>query len=159
MPEAAPKPPAGAAGATPGTFVDPYRAYHFKIDIQGVTAGHFTECSGLRVKVEDIKYREAGMGQIVRRLPGRVQYGDVTLRYGLTSSTELWSWLMAAVAGTVAPRDISILVLQRDGATEALRWNLERAWPSEWCGAPLDALGNEAAIESLTLVYERIERV
>ena len=47
---------------------DPYRAYNFKLDIAGVTEGHFTECSGLGVKIETIKYREAGAAQVVRHM-------------------------------------------------------------------------------------------
>ena len=39
-----------------------------------------------------------------------------------------------------------------------LQWNLAQAWPCEWRGAELDALGREAAIESLTLAYDTLER-
>lgn len=144
--------------AETGRVVDPYRAYNFKLEIQGVTKGHFTECSGLGVKVSDIKYREGGVSQVVRRLPGRVEYADVTLKYGLTSSSELWAWFMKSISGNVERRNVSIIMLQPDGVSEALRWDLMSAWPSEWNGAPLDALSQEAAIETLTLVFEGLER-
>jgi len=147
-----------APGAAPGAFKDPYGAYNFKLVIQGVTEGHFTQCSGLGVRVEAIKYREGGISQVVHRLPGRVEYADVTLRYGLTASKELWLWLDSAVRGAVQRRNVSIIVLAQDGVTEAVRFNLLNAWPSSWVGAPLDALGHEAAIEELTLVYETLER-
>lgn len=150
----------GGAAAPGGAnaVVDPYRAYNFKLVIQGVTAGHFTECSGLGAKVEAIRYREAGAGQVVRRVPGRVEYADVTLRYGLTASTELWEWFTSAVRGSVQRKNVSILILGSDGATEMMRWDLLNAWPSEWRAAPLDALRNEVAIENLTLVYETLAR-
>lgn len=159
MPEATQKPPAQAAGAGPAGFKDPYGAYNFKLVIQGVTEGHFTRCTGLGVRVEAIKYREGGTSQVVHRLPGRVEYPDVTLYYGLTNSKELWLWLESAMKGTVQRRNVSIVVLAPDGVTEAVRFNLINAWPSVWMGAPLDALSNEAAIEELTLVYETLERV
>lgn len=157
MPEATQPPPAPAAAA--GTFKDPYAAYNFKLVIQGVTEGHFTRCTGLGVKIEAIKYREGGTAQVVHRLPGRVEFADVTLFYGLTASRELWLWLESAMKGTVQRRNVSIVVLAQDGVTEAVRFNLINAWPSAWIGAPLDALANEAAIEELTLVYETLERV
>ena len=47
---------AGAAGAV----TDPYRAFNFKLEIRGVIEGHFTECSGLGVRVHPIRYREGG---------------------------------------------------------------------------------------------------
>jgi len=160
MPEATQKPPAptGAAAAA-GAYKDPYGSYHFKLEIQGVTEGHFTRCTGLGVRVEAIKYREGGIGQVVHRLPGRVEYADVTLYYGLTASKDLWLWLESAMKGTVQRRNVSVVVLAQDGVTEAVRFNLLKAWPSAWVGAPLDALSNEVAIEELTLVYETLERV
>ena len=138
--------------------VDPYRAYNFKLLIEGVTEAHFTMCTGLGVKVEAIKYREAGNDQVVRRIPGRVEYADVTLSYGLTSSRDLWEWFLTAVNGSVERKNISILMLDSDGVAEMLRWNLVDAWPREWRGAPLDAMSQEIAIESLTLVFESMER-
>lgn len=138
--------------------VDPYRNYNFKLDISGVTAGHFTECSGLGVRVTPIEYREGGNQSIVRHIPGRVDYAAVTLRYGLTESRELWDWMQTAVAGTVERKNVSIVLLDSAGNDEAVRWNLVDAWPSEWHGAPLDALQNEIAIESLTLVFDSLER-
>jgi phage tail-like protein len=153
MPEAPAQNP-----AQPGTWTDPYRSYNFKLEIMGVTEGHFTECTGLGVKVEAISYREGGMSQAVHRLPGRVEYSDITLRYGLTTSRELWDWLLSAVQGNVQRKNVSIVMLGSDGVQEVIRWNLINAWLSEWRGASLEALGNEVAIESLTLVYETLER-
>jgi phage tail-like protein len=137
---------------------DPYRAYNFKLDISGVADGHFTEVTGLGVKVEPIRYREAGDNHVVRHVPGQVDYQAVTLRYGMTASRDLWNWLMTAVQGQVERKNASIIMVDSDGVTEVMRWNLVDAWPSEWQGAPLDALNNEIAIESLTLVYDALER-
>jgi phage tail-like protein len=139
-------------------YTSPYRSYNFKLNVQGVTEGHFTECSGLGVSVDVIRYREAGNDQQVRCLPGPVNYGDVLLRYGLTDSRELWDWLMSAVEGRVERKNISILMLDAEGIDEVMRWNLINAWPSEWRGTMLDAMSREAAIESLTLVFESMER-
>lgn len=158
MPEVAATPPqAPAAGAQPGTWVDPYRAYNFKLVIQGVTEGHFVECSGLGARVEAIRYQEGG-STTVHRIPGPVDLGDIRLRYGLTASRELWDWFLAGLQGRVDRRNVSILMLGTDGITEVLRWDLINAWPSEWRGAPLDALAREVAIESVTLVYESLAR-
>ena len=65
---------------------------------------------------------------------------------------------MTAVNGSVERKNISILMLDSDGVAEMLRWNLVDAWPREWRGAPLDAMSQEIAIESLTLVFESMER-
>lgn len=138
--------------------VDPYRAYNFKLEIQGVTAGHFTEVSGFDISVQAIPYREAGVSQVVRQIPGQVEYGAITLRYGLTSSSELWEWFMNSVRGKVERRNVSIVMVGSDGVAEVMRYNLNNAWPSRWRGAALDALGREMAIESLTLAFDTLER-
>lgn len=137
---------------------DIYRAYNFRLDIQGQAAGYFTEVSGLQVSVESIAYREGGGPLGVRKLPGRVHVGDITLRYGLTSSTELWDWLMTAASGNVERRNISIILLQPDGVQEATRWNAYNCWASEWRGARLEGIAQQAAIEQITLVTESLER-
>jgi phage tail-like protein len=94
----------------------------------------------------------------VRKLAGRVAYGDITLKWGLTDSTDLWEWLMTAVNGNVQRRNASIILVGTDGTTEVTRWNLKDAWATEWRGARLDAMGNEAAIETLVLAHEGLER-
>ena len=137
---------------------DPFRSFNFKIEIQGVTEGHFVECTGFGVDVQPIPYREAGTSQLIHKLTGRLDYSDVTLSYGLTQSTELWDWLMQIVQGNVERKNVSVVLLQSNGSDEATRWNLESAWPRSWRGAPLDALGSEAAIESMTLTFESLQR-
>ncbi|MBV8903633.1 MAG: phage tail protein [Acidobacteriia bacterium] len=124
----------------------------------GVTAGHFTECTNIGVKVQTLRYREGGTQQVVHCLPGPVEYADITLRYGLTQSTELWNWFMSAVKGKVERKNASIILMDSDGVTEVVRWDLINAWPAEWRGAPLDAMGREVALESMTLVFETLQR-
>jgi phage tail-like protein len=139
-------------------YVDPFRAYNFKLEIQGITEAHFTEVSNMEVKVTPIAYREAGDSQVVHYVPGQTEYGAITLRYGLTSSRALWDWFMTGVKGNVQRKNCSIIVLAADGKTEVLRWNLINAWAAQWRGAILNALDQEVAIESLTLVCETFER-
>ena len=138
--------------------VDPYRSFNFKLLIDGVTEGHFTECTGLGMRVEAIAYREAGNNEAVRKIPGRVEYGDVVLRYGLTDSVDLWNWMRSGATGVVVRKNVSVVVLASDGATEAIRWNLINAWPAEWRGAPLRALAQEVAIKQMRLVCDEMNR-
>jgi phage tail-like protein len=150
--------PAATTAAQPGVAVDPFRAYQFKVIIEGTTEAHFTECSGFGIRVHPIRYREAGTQQVVRAVPGPVDYGTVSLRYGLTASPELWAWFMTAVEGRVERKNMSIAMLNSTGETEEMRWNLINAWPTEWWGAPLDALSQVVAIESLRIVFETLQR-
>ena len=134
---------------------DIFRNYNFILELgQGSVGGYFTEVSGLEVKVEAIDYREGGAAPAVRKLAGRVSYGDITLKWGLTESTEMWDWLMTAVNGNVERREVSIILLKPDGQGEQTRWNLHNAWATEWRGAKLDATAQGAAIASLVVTHE-----
>ncbi len=150
-------PTSSATGATPGVFIDPYRDFNWKLLVPGLAEAHFTECLGWAARVNPISYYEGGTTQ-VHRIPGRVEYAEVTLRYGLTKSRQLWDWFLTGIAGKVQRQNVSIVMLEPDGSTPAIQWDLIRAWVSEWRGAPLDAAGTEVAIESLVLVYEDLKR-
>ncbi len=141
-------------------IVDPFRAYNWRLEIGGATQAYFTACSGLGVTVDVIKYREAGNLQIVRALPGQVNYEPITLYYGLTPSRDMFDWLMASVEGRTDRRNCSIIVLDSQGNEDqtAPRWNLENAWVAAWRGAQLNAMSLEVAIESITLVFDRLTR-
>ena|SRR3972149_4002196 len=141
-----------------GAITDPYRAYNFKLIIEGKTEAHFTACQGIGVSVEVIKYRQGGERQVVRAIPGQVDFQPVTLHYGLTHSRELFDWMMTSVNGKVERQNVSILMLDPEGINEVMRWNLENAWPAAWRAASLDALSKEVAIESITLAYETLSR-
>ncbi|MFF5174633.1 phage tail protein [Micromonospora sp. NPDC000089] len=140
----------------PGAPVDPYRAYNFKLLINGITNGHFTEVSGLGMTIHREPYREAGNDRI-RAIPGQVDYEPVTLHFGLTPSRDLWDWVNAAAKGTVSRRNVSVVLLDAAGTTEVLRWNLINAWPMRWRGAHLHTLSQEIAIVALTIAYEGLE--
>lgn len=135
-----------------------YRDYNFILDLGGGTVGYFTQVSGLSVDIETIDYREGGGAPAVRKLAGRVSYGNIELKWGLTESTEIWDWLKTAKEGKVSRKNISIILRDNDGTTEVTRWNLDSAWPCGWRGAELDAMGNEVAIETLYLAHEGLTR-
>lgn len=147
---------AAAPAAAPGALVDPYRAYNFKLLINGITNGHFTEVTCMEINIARLAYREAG-NEHIRSVPGQVDYEPVCLHYGLTADRGLFDWLDAAAKGRVNRRNVSIVLMDSAGTAEVMRWNLINAWPCRWRGAHLHTLGQEIAIESIALAYEALE--
>jgi phage tail-like protein len=141
-----------------GAHVDPLRSYNFKLEINGIVEGHFTDCTGLSVNVQVITYREGGNSQTTYKLPGPVTYGDITLKYGLTETDDVWRWFMAAVDGRLDRRNVSIVLIDNDGVTERMRWNLFNAWLAQWTGTVLSATAQTIAVEQVKLVFETLER-
>ena len=65
---------------------------------------------------------------------------------------------MSGVNGNIERKNVSIQLLDSSGSLPVMQWDLINAWASEWKGAELDAMGKEIAIESVTLVYETLQR-
>ena len=137
---------------------DPYRNFNFLVEIQGIIQASFMDCGGLEATTEVVEYREGGDNTTVRKLPGKTSYSDITLKWGLTSSAELWAWRKSVIEGTLERRHGSIVVYDLDNRTEVVRWNFTGAWPSKWDGPALSAKGNDVAIETLVLSHEGITR-
>jgi phage tail-like protein len=136
---------------------DPFRNFRFRLEIKGITQAGFSECSGFGSNIEVIEYREGGEAATVRKLPGKVSYPDITLKWGITDSRELYDWHLSAVNGEIDRRDGSVVLLD-DIGEEAARWNFFSAWPSKYDGPDFNAKGNDVAIDSLTVSCERVER-
>lgn len=135
------------------TIIDPYRQYNWRVEIGESAWAHFTDCEGLGVSVNVIKYREAGSHH------AQVTYDSVTLHYGLTSSQDVLTWLMAAIEGRPDRRTVSIVMLDGTDSQAVLRWNLEACSIAQWRAPQLDATRSDVAIENMTLVYEHLTRV
>ena len=140
-----------------GQRVDPYANYRFLVELDGIVQAGFAECTGFGSNVEVIEYREGGDAATVRKLPGRVSYPDITLRWGVTDSRELYDWHRDAVNGQIRRKNGSIILLD-DTGSERVRWNFMGAWPSRWDGPDFNARGTDVAIDSLTVSCERVER-
>jgi phage tail-like protein len=145
--------------AQTGARVDPLLSCNFLVELDGIAQAGFRECSGLDTTTEVVEHREGGDNLTVRKLPGRPGYSDVTLKWGLTDSAELWNWRLQVIEGRAGfRRNGSVVVYDLSNRVEVARWNFVRAWPTKWEGPALNALGNEVAVETLVLAHEGIAR-
>jgi phage tail-like protein len=136
---------------------DPYRAYNFLLEIDGIVRAGFRECSGLDSTQDAIQYREGTDPLTQRKVPGLVTYSNITLRRGITDDSDLWEWRNLAAQGRVERRNGSIVLLN-DEREEKLRWNFVEAWPTKWTGPSLNATSNEVAIEELQIAHEGLTK-
>lgn len=141
---------------------DPLVSFNFAIEVTGVISGYFTECDGLGSESEVIEHKIMGPGgkEAVRKIPGRLKWGDVTLKRGITANLDFWDWRKQVEDGLVdkARRDGSIIMYDQEG-TEVARWNFEKGWPSKISGPSVKADSNEIGVEELVIVHEYISRV
>jgi phage tail-like protein len=139
-----------------GTRVDPYLAFSFLVEIDGLAAAGFSDVGGLAAELEVLEYREGGVNEFVHRLAGPVRHpGNLTLRRGLTDDTDLWDWWLEVASGRIRRRNASVLLLAADRSI-ARRWDVVGAYPVRWSGPDLRAEGAAVAIEALELAHRGI---
>jgi len=137
--------------------VDPYKSFRFLVEIDGIVQAGFSDCTGFGSHIEPVEYREGGDQNGVRKLAGKNAFSDIVLKWGATDSRELYNWHLAALNGQIQRKHGSIILLD-DRGQEKIRWNFFNAWPTKWEGPALSAKGNDVAINSLTVVCERLEQ-
>lgn len=141
-----------------GERVDPYAAFNFTVEIDGVTTAGFNEVSGLDTETDVIEYRTGERENIVTKLPGLKKNPNIVLKRGFTNNDELWNWRKAVMDGKTQRRSGTI-VLHNEAREPALRWNFREGWPSKLQGPAMNAKNNEVAIETLEIAHEGLEFV
>lgn len=133
---------------------EPIGNFNFRVEIDGISAGPFSEVSGLEAEIEVIEFQD-GDSNFLRKRPGRAKYGDITLKKGYVDSNGLRDWFGRVAEGTIERRDISITLMTESG--EPVRtWNLFGCWPKQWKLGDLNSSDNEVLLEEITLVVEQI---
>src|SRR5690242_6586938 len=135
---------------------DPFGAFNFLVEIDGVMKGSFSEVSGLDAEIDPIEYRTGDEDITVRKIPGLRKYSNITLKRGLTLDHSLWDWMKQGLDGKVIRTTMSVTLLD-EARQPVLRWNVREAWPCKWEGPDLNAKGKDVAIETLEIRHEGIE--
>ncbi|MEZ4466756.1 MAG: phage tail protein [bacterium] len=126
-----------------------YGTFNFKLEINGLTLGHFQSVSGLSHEIEVLTHQEGGVNDRQHKLPGQGSFPNVTLKLGYVASelAEDWHFNFAVNPKTVGRKDGSIVMLN-DAAEEIVRWNFVRAWPVKWEGPEFNSGADNLAVET-----------
>jgi len=141
----------------------PYGNYNFLVDIgdgnnDGPHAG-FCEVILPPAEIEIIEYRTGNAKESgVTKIPGRQHYDNVILKRGVIGALNLYQWWDAVRNGNLSTRrTVTIQLLNEDRTDVVMTWKLLRAWPVKYTSPSLNGKGNEVAIETLELAFERLE--
>jgi phage tail-like protein len=136
--------------------------FNFALELQGSITGYFTECSGIGSEHEIVEHKVVtDKGQeLVQKIPGRLKWGDVTLKRGITADMQIWDWRAMVEKGEIGKsrKTCSVIMFDRN-YKEIARWNFENAWPSKVSGPSVKSDSNEFGVEEITLVHEGMWRV
>jgi len=132
--------------------VDPYDAFNFLVELDGIASAAFSEVTGLVSETDVIEWRTGDM-RLAAKIPGLHRFSNIVLKRGLAKNLDLWNWREQVIAGKPERRNGSIVMLSAD-QTPILRINFRNAWPCKWEGPNLNAGASDVAIETLELAHE-----
>lgn len=138
-----------------GDRKDPYAAFNFILDIDGITAV-FSEVTGVNTESDLIEYRTGESDITVTKIPGLKKFGNISLKRGMTRDLALWEWRKTVLDGMTERKSGSITLLN-EAREPVLRWNFREAWPTKWDAPGFNATGNEIAIETLEIACEGLD--
>lgn len=139
--------------------VDPYRQFRFRVEIDGIKQAGFSECTFADTSTDPIEYREGNEPPIFRKLSGLTKYGNITLKWGITDSLDLYKWRQQIIdKGAEGARKNMAIVLIDEAGKDKARWNIFQAWPIKYDPADFNAKTNDVAIETLEIAHEGFTR-
>ncbi len=141
-----------------GIRSDPYMAFNFLVEIEGLLVGGFSEVTGLQIETAVETYREGGLNEYEHKLAGPTRYpSNLILKHGLIDIETLWRWHQDVVQGTIGRRNGTIYLLDQQ-RLPAMWWDFMGACPVKWSGPDLNAGSGTVAMEAVELVHKGISK-
>ena len=133
--------------------IDPYFGFKFRISIQGIIEGGFSELSGLQVTTQVEDFVEGGLNTFVHKFPKETTFANLVLKKGLADSKELWQWHRDVIINNFIRRDVQIFLFKNNTDEIAQQWSFKKAFPVKWLGPEFKADSNTVAFETLELAH------
>jgi phage tail-like protein len=140
----------------------PFTAFNFSVEISVADGaplcdGAFAECDGLEMSQELKTIREGGNNGIQVRLGGPTTYGTLTLKRGITSTFDLWSWFEQSITDSSVTAHAEIVMYAQNGTTELASFVMTGCRPLKLKAPSLNAKDGMVAVEELQVAYESLK--
>lgn len=140
------------------TTSEPFRAFLFQVDVNGIPFGGYMEVDGLDVDLDIEEFNEAGRNESTIKLVGYAKPRPITLKKGLTDATQLQDWIQETIqkinAGDPSFKR-GVLVTQLNYQHEVKKtWNLKNGFPGRHSVGPWRALDSGLTMEEITIHHD-----
>ncbi|OJJ20896.1 phage tail protein [marine bacterium AO1-C] len=139
----------------------PLPSYNYRVLIDGTSIA-FSQVSGLNMTFETTTYKESPVdggapGPVTMRMPAQHSDVTVTMQKGIVrgKSAPLYDWINGTQLNMVEKKDVSIELCDENGAAVFV-WKVINAFPTGLEAPTFDASSNDASIQSLTLMADRV---
>ena len=133
----------------------PQFRFMLRVETQGIM-DTFAECTGMGSQSEVIEHKILiGPGrEVIRKIPGRLTFTNITCRRAVTNSKSVSNWRKSIEEGKVdEDRSNGEIILMDARLIEIARWSFSNAWPASL------TINEKDFREELVLTVEGIERV
>ena len=141
---------------------DPLRNFRYRLEIDGIEQAGFSEVAIGETSNDPIEYREGNELTTVRKLNGLTKHANITLKWGVTDSTDLNAWFQMVNDGATpldSARRTVVIRAQNEAGEDKAAWEVTRAWPTKYNPTDLNGKGTDVAIDQLELCNEGIRRI
>jgi phage tail-like protein len=147
------------SGSTPREG-DPDVSYAFKVTIDNLTSGMFSEVGGLSWKAESIPIRSGGNNKHGFHMRGPGKFEPLTLKRGFfAANSEFFDMLQSSLAPNKSAQlgygrvNVTIAILNRN--YEAIgEYTLKNAFIIEYSGLQLNSTGSQVGFEQIRMAYD-----
>jgi phage tail-like protein len=142
-------------GNSSGRREDPYRNFRFIIEIDGTTAGGFSEANIPDSTNETVDNKNGPKVPQTKELKNLTKIRKLILRRGIMYSMELCEWRKLVQQGELHQAKKNIVVTLRDEkGNQATKIKFVKTWPTKYEITEPVIKGKEIAIETLELSYQ-----
>lgn len=141
---------------------DPLRNFRYRLEIDQIEQGWFSEVTIGDLSTDPIEYREGDELTTVRKLNGLNKYGNITLKWGVTDSMELADWHQLVVDDATLLQDARrtvVIRVQDEAGEDKAAFEITKAWPCKYDPSDLNAKDGAVFIDTLELCNEGIKRI
>jgi phage tail-like protein len=135
-----------------GQRKDPFLAYNFVVEIDGVIVAGFNDVSGLSIETQVERKSFGGENHKEHVFFMQTKYSDITLKHGMTGDYYMWEWYEKVINGQIERHNGSIYLLDHSGNPK-IWWDFMEACPIKWEGPVFNATTNAVAAETLVLTH------
>jgi phage tail-like protein len=145
----------------------PFVPFRFEVSLTGsnlpnglgpapLCRGGFSEVTGLEATMTPRTIREGGrnFGQLQRT--GSSAFGNITLKRGVTSPHDLWTWFDLVTNREAYGRRLNGRIDVYADTEIALTWRLINVLPVKFKAPDLSATTTQVAIEEVQLAFEQL---
>jgi phage tail-like protein len=138
--------------------------FHFKVEFIGVADNNdsdtrFQEVSGLEMALGTEEVIEGGENRFTHKLPDRAKYGNLTLKRGMLTNSELIGWIKDAIENfNFQPVELMVKLLN-EKHEPLVSWVFTKVWPVKWSISDFKSTENSIVVETLELAYNYFRRV